>query len=46
MDDFFNLGLATLEVTVPRVAQLEADEQGLLTTWLDEAVDGGREEGL
>ena len=47
VDDFFNLSLATLEVTVPRVAQLEADEQGLLlTTWLDEAVDGGREEGL
>ena len=36
---------ATLEGTVPRVAQFEVDEQGVSTTCLDVVVDGGGEEG-
>ena len=31
---------ATLEGTLPRVAQLEADKQDVSTTWLDVAGDG------
>ena len=36
---------ATLESTFPRIPQLEADEQGMSTTWLYVAGDGGGEEG-
>ena len=39
MDDLLRVSGATLEGTVPRVAQLEADEQGVPTTWLDVAGD-------
>ena len=40
------MGGATLEGTVvPREAQLEADEQGVSTIWLNVAGDGGGEEG-
>ena len=45
LDDLLKVGGTTLECTVPRVAQLEADEQGVSTTWLNIAVDGGWEEG-
>ena len=45
LDDLLKESGATLEGTEPRVAQLEADEMGLSTTWLDLAGDGGREGG-
>ena len=45
LDDLLKVSGATLEGTVPRVAQLEADEQDVSTTWLDVAGDGGEEEG-
>ena len=35
----------TLEGTFPRVAQLEADEQGVSTTWRDVAGDMEAERG-
>ena len=41
LDDLLKVGGATLEGTVPRVAQLEADEQGVSTTGLDVAGEGG-----
>ena len=41
LDDLLKVGGATLEGTVPRVAQLEADEQGVSTTWRDVVGDGG-----
>ena len=40
LDDLLKVSGATLEGTVPRVAQLEADEQGVSTTWLDVAGEG------
>ena len=43
LDDLLKVSGATLEGTVPRVAQLEADEQDVSTTWLDVAGDGGGE---
>ena len=45
LDDLLKVSGATLEGTVPRVAQLEADEQDVSTTWLDVAGDGGGEWG-
>ena len=45
LDDLLKVSGATFEGTVPRVAQLEADEQDLSTTWLDVAGDGGGEAG-
>ena len=45
LDYLLKVSGATLEGTVPRVAQLEADEQGVSTTWLDVAGDGGGEGG-
>ena len=45
LDDLLKVSGATLEGTVPRVAQLEADEQDVSTTWLDRAGDGGGEGG-
>ena len=45
LDDLLKVSLATLEGTVPRVAQLEADEQDVPTTWLDVARDEGGEFG-
>ena len=41
LDDLLKVSGATLEGTVPRVAQLEADEQDVSTTWLDVAGEGG-----
>ena len=41
LDDFLKMRGATLEGTVPRVAQLEADEQGVSTTWTVVAGEGG-----
>ena len=41
LDDLLKVSGATLEGTVPRVAQLETDEPGVSTTWLDVAGDGG-----
>ena len=35
LDDLLQVSGATLEGPVPRVAQLEADEQGVSATWLD-----------
>ena len=46
LDDLLKVSGATLEGTVPRVAQLEADEQDVSTTWLDVARDGGRKGGV
>ena len=43
LDYLLKVSGATLEDTVPRVAQLEADEQDVSTTWLDVAGDGGGE---
>ena len=45
LDDLLKESGATLEGTVPRVAQLEADEPGVSTTWPDVAGDGGGEGG-
>ena len=45
LDDLLKVSGATLEGTVPRVAQLEADEQDMSTTWLDVAGDGGGDGG-
>ena len=45
LDDLLKVSGAILEGTVPRVAQLEADEQDVSTTWLDVAGDGGGEGG-
>ena len=45
LDDLLKVSGATLEGTVHRVAQLEADEHDVSTTWLDVAGDGGGEEG-
>ena len=45
MADRLKVGGETLEGTVPRVAELEAEEQGVSTTWLDVAGDGGGERG-
>ena len=45
LDDLLKVSGATFGGTVPRVAQLEADEQGVPTTWLDVAGDGGGEGG-
>ena len=45
LDDLLKVSGATLEGTVPRVAQLEADEQDVSTTWLGVAGDGGGEGG-
>ena len=45
LDDLLKVSGATLEGTVRRVVQLEADEQDVSTTWLDVAGDGGREGG-
>ena len=45
LDDLLKVSGATLEVTVPRVAQFQADEQDVSTTWLDVAGDGGGERG-
>ena len=41
LDDLLKVSGATLEGTVPRVAQFEADEQGVSSTWLDVAGEGG-----
>ena len=41
LDDLLKVSGATLEGTVPRVAQLETDGQDVSTTWLDVAGDGG-----
>ena len=43
--DLLKVSGATLEGTVPRVAQLKADEQDVSTTCLDVAGDGGGEGG-
>ena len=43
LDDLLKESGAALEGTVPRVAQLEADEPGVSTTWMDVARDGGGE---
>ena len=45
LHDLLKVSGATLEGTVPKVAQLEADEPGVSTTCLDEAGDVGREGG-
>ena len=45
LDYLLKVSGATLEDTVPRVAQLEADEQDVSTAWLDVAGDGGGEGG-
>ena len=45
LDDLLKVSGTTLEGTVPRVAQLEADAQDVSTTWLDVAGDGGGEGG-
>ena len=45
LDDVLKVGGARLKGSVPRVTQLEADEQRVSTTWQDVAEDGGREEG-
>ena len=45
LDDLLKVSGATLKGTVPRVAQLEADEQDVSTTWPDVAGDGGGEGG-
>ena len=45
LNDLLKVSGATLEGTVPRVAQLEADEQDVSTTWLGVAGDGGGEGG-
>ena len=45
LDDLLKVSCSTLEGTVPRVAQLQADEPGVSTTWLDVAEDGGGEGG-
>ena len=46
LDDLLKVSGTTLEGTVPRVAQLEADEPGVSTTWLNVAGDGGGEGGV
>ena len=43
LDDLLKVSGATSEGTVPRVAQLEADELGVSTAWLDVAEDGAGE---
>ena len=45
LDDLLKVSGATLEGTVPRAAQLEADEPGVSTTCLDVTGDGGGEGG-
>ena len=45
LDDFLKVGRETLEGAIYRVAQFEADEQGVSTTWLDVAGDGGGSDG-
>ena len=45
LDYLLKVNGATLEDTVPRVAQSEADEQSVSTTWLDVAGEGGGEGG-
>ena len=45
LDDLLKESGATLEGTVPRVAQLEAEEPGVSTAWLDVEGDGGGEKG-
>ena len=45
LDDLLKVSGATLEGTVPRVAQLEADEQVVSTSCLDISGDGGGEWG-
>ena len=45
LDDLLKVSGATLKGTVHRVEQLEADELGVSTTWLDVAVGGGGEGG-
>ena len=45
MDDLLKVSWATLEGTVPGVAQSEADEQSVLTTWLEE-MEAERGRGL
>ena len=45
LDDLLKVSGVTLEGTLPRVAQLEADEQDVSTTWLYVAGDGGGEGG-
>ena len=45
LDDLLKVSGTTLEGTVPRGAQLEADEPGVSTTWLNVAGDGGGEGG-
>ena len=44
LDDLLRVSGATLKGSVPRAAQLDADEQGVSTTSLDVAGDGGGEE--
>ena len=43
LNDLLKVSGATLEGTVPRVAQLEADEQDVSSTCLDVAGDRGGE---
>ena len=43
LDDLLKESGTTLEGTVPRVAQLKADEPGVSTTWVDVARDEGGE---
>ena len=45
LDDLLKVGGATLEFTVPRLSLYESDEQGVSTTWLDVAGDGGGKRG-
>ena len=45
LDDLLKVSGATLDGTVPKVVQLEADEQGVSSAWLDVAGDGGGEGG-
>ena len=45
LDDLLKVSGATLYGTVPRVAQLEADEHGVSATWLYAARDGSGEGG-
>ena len=45
LDDLLKESGATLEGTVPRVAQLKADKLGVSTSWLDVAGDRGVEGG-
>ena len=43
LDDLRKVGGGSSEGTVPKVAQLEAHEQGVSTTWLNAAGDAGGE---